>query len=191
MPALIKNFKTTSFRDGGSGSLFLKSCLEELELFVYTPPLYGIGDHRLQVQAQDSRLGNGKLPSCPGFQLQGPGATGQGKAILALLAEESTGPSSVGVRFASWPPIGHCLPACDWTLRRGDGSSPGPWPLPTPTGSGSGSHSLLSVLGGAPGRGGPMPIRAFNDAINALWHNASTREPNQRESPCSPSPLQS
>ena len=39
MPALIKIFKTTSFPDGGSGSLFLKSCLEELELFVHTPPV--------------------------------------------------------------------------------------------------------------------------------------------------------
>jgi hypothetical protein len=138
MHALIKIFKTTSFRDGGSGSLFLKSCLEELELFVHTPPL---GDHRLQVQAHDSRLGNGKLPSCHGFAGTRDNRARKSNPCLAGRGEHRSVIRGRTLCFlASHWPLLACL-----RLRLCD--------VGTEAALASGSHSLLSVLGGAPGRG--------------------------------------
>jgi hypothetical protein len=167
MFALIKIFKTTSFRDGGSGSLFLKSCLEELELFVHTPPL---GDHRLQVQAHDSRLGNGKLPSCHGFAGTRDNRARKSNPCLAGRGEHRSVIRGRTLCFlASHWPLLACL-----RLRRGDGSCPGP--CQRQLGLAVAVTHCFPCSAGRPG-GGPMPIRAFNDAINASRHNASTRGP--------------
>lgn len=176
MHALIKIFKTTSFRDGGSGSLFLKSCLEELELFVHTPPL---GDHRLQVQAHDSRLGNGKL-SFLSWLCRDQGQPGKEKQSLPCWPRRAQVRHPWAYALLPGLPLAiACLPATA-TLRRGDGSCPGPCQRQLDLAVAV-TH-CFPCSAGRPG-GGPMPIRAFNDAINASRHNASTREPNQRESP--------
>jgi hypothetical protein len=81
---------------------------------------------------------------------------------FALLAEESTGPSSVGVPV----PVPVVSAACDCDCE------PCPLPLPMPTGSAVWQwQSLMAFRAPSCGAGSdhdPCP----------LWHSASTREPN-------------
>lgn len=165
MHALIKIFKTTSFRDGGSGSLFLKSCLEELELFVHTPPL---GDHRLQVQAHDSRLGNGKLPSCHGFAGTRGNRARKSNPCLAGRGEHRSVIRGRTLCFlASHWPLLACL-----RLRRGDGSCPGQW------------QSLIAFRARRGARAGGR-CRSVPSMMPSMLHGTTQAHvnQNQRESP--------